>query len=103
MSDKSGQTYTTEAISSDVDDFVLLGDQRIDSMMTSIVALGSELWATKRRMKVMERLLQDQGVGYQQIEQYAPTPEETRQWDSERDQFVAAVYGHLAKAGNSAK
>ncbi len=99
MSEKSHETYTTEATASGVENFVLLGDQRVDSMMTAIVALGSELWATKRRMKVMERLLQDKGVGFDEIEQYVPSPEETRQWDLERDQFVAAVYGHMANPG----
>lgn len=99
MSEKSDEGYTIDAIGSGVEDFVLLGDRRIDSIMTAVVALGSELWATKRRMKVMERLLSDQGVGPQQIEQYMPSAEDTREWNAERDSFVAAVYGHFADPG----
>lgn len=94
-------TYTTPAIESEVGKKVLLGDPRLDSLMTSVVALGSELWTTKRRMHVMESLLAAKGVGEKEIEQYTPTAEETLKWNTERDRFIAAVYGHNADQGKS--
>lgn len=84
------------AIPSNVDQMVLLGDARLDAIMTTVVALGSELWTTKRRVKVLERVLSDGGIGTAEVEAYQPTPAETAQWNAERDRFIAAIYGHLA-------
>ena len=83
------------AIPSNIDQMVLLGDARLDAVMTAVVALGSELWTAKRRMKVVERLLAEQGVSQEDIESYQPTREETAQWNADRDLFISALFGHL--------
>ena len=50
-------TFTSDFIESDTERAVFLGDPLLDNMMSSLLALGSEVWATRRRMKVLEALL----------------------------------------------
>ena len=71
-------------------------------MMTAMIALGSEVWANRRRMKIIEALLEKKGsVTAEMIETYMPTEEEETAWQAERDQFIKATFGALTRAGSN--
>ncbi len=94
-------TYASDFIKSDTDDAVFLGNVLFDNLMTSMIALGSEVWANRRRMKIIEVLLEKKGsVTAEMIEAYMPTEEEEAAWQVERDQFIQATFGALTRAGS---
>ena len=90
-------TYTSEFIKSDTDRAVFLGNPLLDNMMTAIISLSSEIWTTRRRMKVLESLLEDKGVTREMMEAYMPTDEENEAWQKERDAFIDRTFGPLTR------
>ena len=93
-------TYTSEFIKSDAERAVFLGNPALDNMMSSLIALGSEVWATKRRMNVLEALLEERGVTQQMIQEYVPTAEQEAQWEKQRDGFIDLTYSPLLREGD---
>ena len=61
-------TYASDFIKADVEQAVFLGNPILDNLVTSMVAVCSELWATKRRTMVIERLLAEKGITEEMIE-----------------------------------
>lgn len=94
--DSKRPTHTVNAIPSDVASSVFLGNPILDNLIGCMVAMNGEIWATKRRMKVLESLLAKKGVTQEMIEQYVPSAAETAEWEQERDRFVSLVMGPLA-------
>ena len=92
-------TYTVDAIPSDITNSVFLGNPALDNVTSCIIAMSAEMWATKRRMKVIESLLAKKGVTPQMIESYVPTAEENAEWEKERDRFISLAMGPLANDG----
>ena len=92
-------TYTVEAIPSDITNSVFLGNPALDNVMSCIIAMSAEMWATKRRMKVLESLLAKKGVTPEMIEGYVPTAEEAAAWEKERDRFISLAMGPLGNDG----
>ncbi len=90
-------TYTTDFIKSDTDRAVFLGNPLLDNMMTAIISLSSEVWTTRRRMKVLESLLADKGVTQEMIEAYMPTDAENEAWEKERDAFIDRTFGPMTR------
>ena len=97
--DKNRPTYAVEAIPSDITNSVFLGNPALDNVMSCIIAMSAEMWATKRRMKVIESLLAKKGVTQDMIESYVPTAAETKEWEKERDRFISLAMGPLANDG----
>ncbi|MFO1425745.1 MAG: hypothetical protein U1F11_01965 [Steroidobacteraceae bacterium] len=97
--DQKRPTYVAEAVPSDVKNSVFLGNAALDNVVSCLIAMGAELWSTKRRLKVMESLLAKNGIGSQQIEQYVPSAEEAAAWEQERDRFVDLTLGFLGNQG----
>jgi hypothetical protein len=97
-------TYTTDFIpASDARHNAFLGNPVIDGLVNTVIALGTELWATKRRAKIVESLLAaKRPVTKETIEAYVPTPEEEKAWQQERDEMIKATYGSFAVAVNTA-
>jgi hypothetical protein len=93
-------TYTSDFVKSDTENAVFLGNPLLDNMMTAMMSLGAEVWSAHRRMKVLERLLEDKGITNAMVEAYIPTEEETVSWQAERDAFVERTFGVLAQQGN---
>src|SRR4051812_32711631 len=78
-----------------------MGHPAIDNLMHTVIALGAELWAVKRRSKIVEALLaQKKQVTPEAIEAYRPTPQEEKAWGEERDAMVKATYGTFAIAAS---
>ena len=80
-----------------------MGNPVLDNLMHTVVALGAELWAVKRRGKIVEALLaQKKQVTPEAIEAYVPTPAQQKAWEEERDAMVKATYGSFAIAASDA-
>jgi hypothetical protein len=87
-------------IASDVERAVFLGNPVLDNMMTSLIALGAEVWSNRRRMKVVEALLAEKGVTAEMIETYMPTAEQDAEWQKDRDRFIDLTYSPLLREGD---
>jgi hypothetical protein len=93
---KNRPTYTVEPIKNDTVTAVFLGDQVQDNMMTAMIALASETWATRKRQFITESLMEKHSkVTREMIEQYVPTPEEEAAWAKARDLFISTTFGSL--------
>jgi hypothetical protein len=93
-------TYTAEAIPSDVTNSQFLGNPVLDNVVSCLVAMGAEMWATKRRMKVLESVLAKSGISADKIEKYVPTAAETAAWDKDRDRYIELILGPLSYQGS---
>lgn len=93
-------TFAAEFIKGDDEQAVMLGNPILDNMMTALISLGAEVWTTRRRVKVLERILEDKGVTAQMIESYMPTDDETADWQKERDAFIQRTFGSLSRSGD---
>jgi hypothetical protein len=94
--------HTTGFIPSETRDAVFLGNPVLDNMMHAILALGAEVWAGRRRLKVVESLLAaKQPVTPEAIEAYVPTPDQEKAWQAERDQMIQLSFGALVNGGAS--
>ncbi len=93
-------TFTVEHIKSDVDRSVFLGNPVLDNLMSTVIAMGAEIWSTRRRMKVLESLLEERGVTGAMIEAYAPSETQTAEWNADRDAFVKRVFSYLERDGD---
>lgn len=88
--------YAAEAIPSDVKNSVFLGNPILDNVVSSLIAMGTEMWATKRRLKVIEAVMAKKGITNEMIEQYVPSETETAAWEADRDRFIDLTFGPLA-------
>ena len=98
--DTDRETFTAEYIPTDAERAVFLGNPLLDNMMSSLIALGTEVWATRRRMNVLEALMEDKGVTNEMIEQYVPTDEQAAKWAKDRDKFIDLAYSPLLRDGD---
>jgi hypothetical protein len=93
-------TFATDFLQTDVDKVRFYEDPMTDNIVTAILALGTEMWAHRRRTLVLERLLEQKGVTAEMIESYMPTDEDVAGWQTERDRFVNAIMGPLMREGD---
>lgn len=97
-------TYTTEAIKSDADQAVLMGNPTLDNLITAMISVSAQMWTQNRRAKITEALLDRHGkVTTAMIEAYVPTPEEEATWGAERDRFIERTFGAFATNGGPIK
>jgi hypothetical protein len=95
------ETYTTVFFKADTDRGVLLKDLTTDNVVTALIQLGAEVWGYRRRMMIMEQLLEEKGkVTKELIEQYVPSTALMVEWEGERDAFVRRIYDVLARQGD---
>ncbi len=95
------KTYATPAQPSDIDRAVFLGNAAIDNMFTAMMAMAAELWAVRRRQKIVEAVLAKRGLATTElIEAYVPTADETARWQAERDTFVKMIYEPFKQNGD---
>ncbi len=97
-------TYATDYIKADADQQVWLGSPHLDNLVTVAIALGGEVWATRQRQAIAEKLA-EKGIPATtaNIEAYRPTPEEEKTWEHQREEMALRVYGVLARATTPAK
>ncbi|MBK6598855.1 MAG: hypothetical protein IPG25_13565 [Proteobacteria bacterium] len=92
------QTFTSEAIPSDVKSGVFLGNPQIDNLVSCVVAMGAELWTTKRRLKVVEAVAKGGRHGRHGREVPA-FDQELAAWEADRDRFISLTLGSLGNDG----
>ncbi len=98
--DKEGrETYVSPPVPYDFGAQELLGNPALDNVVTCIVAMGAEMWATRRRLGALEAVLAEQGVSSSAVSNYVPSPEQEQEWKAERDRFIQLA---LAPLGDSA-
>ncbi|MEP2736583.1 MAG: hypothetical protein ABJP34_09810 [Erythrobacter sp.] len=93
------ENHTTDSLAYEVERAVFFDHPAMDALVTSFVAMGSEIWSAQRRIKVLESVLKNQGISLDLINEYQPTDEEATAWRAERDQFIRRVYGALEQTG----
>ncbi len=97
-SNSDRKSYAADFIKADTQDAVFLGNPLMDDMMTSIIALGAEVWANRRRTHIIELLFEKEGaVTRDMVEAYVPTAEEQAELRKQRDAFIKITYGHIAR------
>jgi hypothetical protein len=90
---KPHDTFTVPYIKGDWDKAVYTDSVHVDNLMSAMVQMGTEFWAMKRRMMVIEKLMDDKKlVTHAVIDAYNPPAAELAQWDAERDDFIQRVY-----------
>lgn len=89
----SHATHATDFIKADSEQAVFFGNPMIDGLFSAVSTLSAELWASRRRTRITEKLMEtNDKVTRDMIEQYVPTAEETAAWNTERDRFVRMVF-----------
>jgi hypothetical protein len=77
---------------------VFLGHPMIDNLVKIVLELGAETWANRRRLRIVEQLLESGGaVTREAIETHIMPKDEQAELQRERDAFVRRVYGVLAR------
>ncbi|MCB2109300.1 MAG: hypothetical protein KDE14_16440 [Rhodobacteraceae bacterium] len=96
---KGRKTVAIDFNKSDTDQQVWLGNPHIDNLVHVVIALGAELWTSKQRQIIAEKLA-EKGIPatYQAIETYKPTREEEAQWEEERRALASRLYGVFGRA-----
>ncbi len=102
--DEETPTHTVEFIParpgnpSYTDREVFLGHPMIDNLLKIVMELGAETWANRRRLRIIENLLDAEGVLTREaIEKHIVPASEQADMQKERDAFVRRVYGVLAR------
>ncbi|MBM3512118.1 MAG: hypothetical protein FJX59_00215 [Alphaproteobacteria bacterium] len=90
-------TYATDFITTDIEKVTFFGNVHIDNMMTTLLAMGNELWVQRKRQHILEALLAEKGVKPEAIEKYVATPAQEQAWAKERDVLVARLWSHHDK------
>ena len=97
-------TYSTAAIKAETDSAVFLCNAHVDNLITIVIALGAEIWESRQRMLIMERLLEQHGrVTEEMIEQYVASDEEVELWEAKKAAMTERVYSVLARDTSSSK
>ena len=92
-------TYATDYFKSDTDEQVWLGSPHIDNLVTVSLALGGEVWATRQRQLIAEKLAEKKiPATTANIEAYKASAEEEKAWDAQRQEMAKRVYGVLARS-----
>ena len=69
-----------------------LGDEMLDRMMNVIMGLAEELYVTRDRLQVMERLLESRGaLDRDELERWKPDEDQQDEILRDRDAFIQAI------------
>ena len=72
-------------------------EARIDKLTEALFYVSSEVWATRDRQAVLERLLTDNGlIAPDLVDSYRPDTALAKTLETEREVFVANMLGYLA-------
>ena len=73
-----------------------LGDEMLDRMMNVIMGLAEELYVTRDRLQVMERVLEDRGaLDREELDSWKPDEDQQDEILRDRDAFIQTI---LARA-----
>lgn len=92
------KTYAVDYIKGDFDKAQYLPDPYVDNLTAAVIGLGTEFWAMRRRLMVVESLLAKNAVVTSEaVEGYQPTDAEAKAWDAERDDMIDRVFAILGR------
>jgi hypothetical protein len=92
-------TFATDYFKADTDEQVWLGSPHLDNLVTVALALGGEVWATRQRQLIAEKLAEKKlPATTANIEAYRPSAEEEKAWEGQRHEMALRVYGVLARS-----
>jgi hypothetical protein len=94
--DSKRATHVVDAVPSDIRAAQFLGNPVLDNLVSVVIATNTEVWALRRRLKVLEAVLAQKGVTNEMIEKYVPTPEQEAAWQKDRDRFIDLTLSPLA-------
>lgn len=101
---KPHETFTVPYIKGDWDKAVYTDSVHVDNLMSAMLQMGTEFWAMKRRMLVVEKLMEDKKhVTSAAIDAYDPSAAELAKWDTERDDFIQRVYSVFTRQAEKPK
>lgn len=84
----------------DIAQTVTMLDARIDKLTHALLHVAGELWVTRDRQAVLERLLAEGGLSAPGlIDSYRPDAALAEKQAAEREAFVASILGYLAPEG----
>ena len=70
----------------------------IDNLTTVCLELGAALWVNQERVRMMEKIMTEQGkMTTDMIEQYVPSAEEVTERKVARDAFIGRIYGAFGR------
>ena len=73
----------------------------VDHLFTAMQALAAEVWTNRRRMYIIEAMLEKKiPVTQESIQTYLPTAEEDAIWKADRDRMVKTQYAPFLRPGN---
>ncbi|MBT5239078.1 MAG: hypothetical protein HOL61_00660 [Rhodospirillaceae bacterium] len=91
------ETYTTNFYKADIDKVSFLGSPHMDNVVTTLMAIGNELWTNRKRIHVLESVMAEKGVTSEMVEKYEPTEDQKAAWLKEREVLVERLYAHFAR------
>ena len=93
--------YHTDFVPSDTESAVFMGNPYLDHMYAALTAVCAELWSVRRRLNIVETVMDKKGsVSRAEIENYLPTEEEQAAWNAQRDNFINLTFDPFARPGN---
>jgi len=97
MAETKHEAHAVPFIKGDWDKAVYLDNPHTDNLMSTVLALGAEVWTMRRRMMVLEKLLEEKGVSPEAVESYVPSKELGLAWDEKRDEFITRSFSALTR------
>lgn len=95
---KDHKSHAAPFIRGDWSKSTYMENPHIDNLMSVVVNLGSEFWTMKRRLLVLEKLLDEsQVVDRETVEAYMPNEMERERWAKERDDFIDRTFSVLMR------
>jgi hypothetical protein len=93
---KDRETYAARAMPYDFGEVEMLGNPALDKVVTCMVAMASEMWATKRRLLVVESLLEQKGISSEAVSTFVASEQQQASWEEERDRFIDLALSPLS-------
>lgn len=92
--------HTVDYIASKTRSHAFSDNPVIDNLLSTVVALGSELWVNRRRQLVIEKILESKGIlKLEEIEAFDPDAETGRDWETQRNEFLDRLYSEMIRTG----
>jgi hypothetical protein len=96
----AGEPKPVKFVESGSENFGFLHDQVIDNLMHVVIDLGAEHWTLRRRMFILEKVLEQSGaLTADAVERFQPTRSDLAAWEAERDIYIKRAFGALARTG----
>ena len=89
------ETYVSPPVPYDFGAMELLGNPALDNVVTCMIAMGAEMWATKRRLSALEAILEENGIPASSVSSFVPSKEQEAEWQAERDRFIELAMAPL--------